>query len=194
MTLGSSCWFGVLVCCGTCVRPDSRFEEASFLESRGACGAGRGFLLGWGVGEGSVHVPTKLMGVVVRPRSVSTGEGVHLVALGRLILRGIGVSGPLTGVDPETVCFLPVVGVEKISVVGVCTVKERPSSSATVKRYLAFLLRTAAEISASWVAVHFSICSIFQRRHFSSTSAVAALAAFWLKLSLRVTYHSLYPS
>ena len=72
-------------------------------------------------------------------------------ALGGLILRGIGVSEPLAGVDPDTVRFLPIVGVEKGSGMGVgfCGAKESPSSSAAVKRYLAFLLRTTADISAS---------------------------------------------
>ena len=167
------------------------FEEVFAPVFESVCGV----FLGCGVGEGSDRVPARAMGTAVRPRGVvSAGEGVRLAALGRLILRGIGVSGPLAGVDPEIVRFLPVVGVEKRSAEGVCGAKERPSSSAAVKRYLAFLLRTAAEISASWDAACFSICSAFQRRHFSSTSIVAVLAAFRLKLSLRVTYHSLYPS
>lgn len=153
-----------------------------------------GVFLDCGVGEGSVRALTKVIGARTRPLGVSAGEGVRFAALGRLILRGVGVLGPLAGVEPETVRFLPVVGVENGSVAGFCEANVRPSSSAAVKRYLAFLLRTAADISFSCDAARFSISSAFQRRHFSSTSPAAFLAAFSLKFFLRVRYQSLYPS
>jgi hypothetical protein len=92
-TLGSSRWFGGLVCWGAGVFLGSTIPEVVFVPRfEGACGFG-GVFLGWGVGEGSARAILRVVGLVACPRGVSTGEGVHLAALGRLILRGIGVSG-----------------------------------------------------------------------------------------------------
>jgi hypothetical protein len=94
------------------------------------------------------------MGLIVCFHSVSAGKGVCFATLGRLILRGIGISGPLTGADSDIMHFLLlIVRVEQSSVGKFCGAKESPSSSTTVNRYLAFLLYTAADILASWDVV-----------------------------------------
>src|SRR5712664_1880796 len=73
----------------------------------------KGAFLGWGVGEGSVRVLAGVAAVTAHPRGVAVGEGVCFAARGGLILSAMGVTGAALGVAPETVRFLPVVGVEQ---------------------------------------------------------------------------------
>lgn len=126
-------------------------------------------------------------GAGVLPRGVDTGEfgsssGLLAVVWTGPVSVGAGVPALALGVEPEAVRFLPAVavGAGVVPAVPFMGVQWRPSLKAVSMKYLVPDNLASVAISVLWYSACLSNSWAFHCSHFSSTSAAAALVAFFV--------------